>query len=64
MCYSNCPYERWDGSCKGCRSLNKGQPHCADDDEYIEALAARDDLLCDRQDWHDNMREERRISNR
>lgn len=56
MCYSNCPYERWSGACSGCKALNKGQPHCLDDDEYIEALAARDDAMCDYQDYIGNRR--------
>ena len=50
MCCSGCPYERWSGACGGCKKLDKGQPHCAEDEEYAEALAAREDMLCDRQD--------------
>ena len=53
MCYSNCPYERWSGECGGMGKMNKGQPHCAEEDEYFEALAAREDMLCDRQDYEE-----------
>lgn len=56
MCYSGCPYERWSGECGGHKKLNKGEPHCLDEDEYIEALAARDDALCDYQDYIENRR--------
>ena len=62
MCYSGCPYERWSGDCGGHKNLNKGQPRCAEEDEYLEALAARDDMLCERQDYHEGLREERRIN--
>ena len=51
MCYQGCPYERWSGECGGFKSLNKGQPYCADEDEYLDALVTRDDMLCDRQDY-------------
>lgn len=64
MCYSGCPYERWSGECGGKGRLTRGQPHCAYEDEYLEALAARDDMLCERQNCYEGLREERRISNR
>ena len=73
MCYSGCPYERFDGSCKG---RPKGEltamPHCfeeGDVESYNESVN-EDKILayeldrCDKQDWHDNRREEARISNR
>ncbi|NCC85457.1 MAG: hypothetical protein EOM03_15215 [Clostridia bacterium] len=64
MYYSNCPYEKWSGACGGCKKLDKGQPHCAEEDEYFEALAAQDDMLCDRQDDYENRRGDYWISNR
>ena len=36
MCYSNCPNERLDGSCKGRIYLCRIQPHCVEDEDWIE----------------------------
>ena len=35
MCYSNCPYERSDGSCmgRGLFAVKRVQPHCMDDED-------------------------------
>ena len=56
MCFSNCPYERWSGECSGKGKLNKGQPHCAEEDEYEEALEAREEDLIARADYAEDMR--------
>lgn len=42
MCYSNCPYENYDGECRGMKKLNKGKPHCFEevsDEEFKEGIA-------------------------
>ena len=71
MCYSNCPYERWSGECGGKSRLNKGQPHCFEDED-VEAHneSCDDDAIlnyeldrADAQDHNDNRREEDRIFN-
>lgn len=38
---SKCPYEGWDGECRGMGRLKKGRPHCFDevtDEEFKERL--------------------------
>lgn len=38
MCYSNCPYENWNGECIGIGFMKKGRPHCFEmTDEEFEA---------------------------
>lgn len=61
MCYSNCPYERWSGECRGKGKLNLGKPHCVEDDGD-EPLDADSDDDGDRDAHCENVREERRIA--
>ncbi len=45
MCYSNCPYENWNGECSGMHSLKKGRPHCFNEvtnEEWIAEAEAGD----------------------
>lgn len=73
MCNTGCFYENPWGGCKG---RPKGRitvtPHCFEDEDVEAYNESRDEdaILayeldrCDAQDHNDNMREERRISNR
>ena len=59
MCYSNCPYEGYDGECRGMKGVSKGVPHCYTPEEwksYNESI--EDDKVLDyeltRQEGTDN----------
>lgn len=56
MCYEGCPYERWSGACGGYKNLGKGKPYCKEEDEYEEALEAREDDLIARADYAEDLR--------
>ena len=54
MCYSRCPYEGWDGECRGRTKLNKGKPHCFDevaDEEFEEGLDQAEEQKIDDQEF-------------
>ena len=59
MCYSNCPYEKRSGECRGRGNFNLGVPHCHEEDED-EPQSLTDDG--DRDEHWENVREERRIA--
>lgn len=73
MCHSGCPYENFNGACKGRpRGPITVRPHCFEDGD-VEAYneSVDDDAIlayeldrCDAQDHFDNRREEYRIRNR
>jgi hypothetical protein len=59
MCYSNCPYENYNGGCMGINKMSLAKPHCHTKEEW-EAYneTVEDDKVLDyeltRQEGTDN----------